>query len=187
MPRPHHWLRPQTVPRGFLRFYILTLLSRGPQTGYSVIQRIDERTEGLWKPGPGTMYPLLKGLLKEGLVKAGGGSRASGKTYAITPRGSKELLERRRVLAGAGRREPVMLRLFADLLPGNVYVPMVVKRYRDGAEVLREKVSELSPDEKGPLLSELRLITESQLEWIDAALKPGRSPRAGAAKLGGRT
>ncbi|HKT22866.1 MAG TPA: PadR family transcriptional regulator, partial [Nitrososphaerales archaeon] len=57
------WLHPQAVPRGFLRLYTLAQLSRGPETGYSIMQKIDERTDGAWKPGPGTMYPLLKSMV----------------------------------------------------------------------------------------------------------------------------
>ena len=67
---PKKWMHPQTVPRGFLRLYILTLLANGPETGYSIMQKIEERTEGAWRPGPGTMYPLLKGLASDGLARA---------------------------------------------------------------------------------------------------------------------
>ena len=42
---PKRWLHPQAVPRGFLRLYILTMLSKGPEAGYSIMQRIDERTD----------------------------------------------------------------------------------------------------------------------------------------------
>ncbi|MDG6938393.1 MAG: PadR family transcriptional regulator, partial [Nitrososphaerota archaeon] len=77
-PLSKRWLNPQAVPRGFLRLYIMTLLSRGPETGYSIIQKIDERTEGAWRPGPGTMYPTLKGLVSDGLVRAAPGVGASG-------------------------------------------------------------------------------------------------------------
>ncbi len=170
-PRARHWLHPQTVPRGFLRLYILTLLSRGPESGYSIIQTIDERTEGAWKPGAGTMYPLLKGLLKEGLVRAAatkgkGGSR----TYAITAKGKRELEEARRVIAGAGKKEPVMGRLFSDLLPGNVFVPVMVRRIRDGADFLKQKLNEIPPQEREPYLRELRFLLTSQVDWIDSQL-----------------
>jgi len=168
---PHHWLHPQTIPRGFLRLYILTQLSRGPETGYSIIQKIDDRTEGAWKPGAGTMYPLLKGLLKEGLVKVARSSgRGGSKIYSLTSGGEAELERIRQQFAGAGKREPVMVRLFSDLLPGSVYVPMVVRRYRDAAEVLRQKVSEVPQPERTALLQEFRLFLESQIGWIDSQL-----------------
>jgi DNA-binding PadR family transcriptional regulator len=154
-----------------LRLYILTLLSRGEETGYSIIQKIDERTEGAWRPGAGTMYPLLKGLLKEGLVRVANPSRRGGsKTYSLTPSGRKELERIRQQMASAGRREPVMVRLFSDLMPGSAYVPMVVRRFRDGAEVLRQKIREVPQPERTALLKELRVLIESQLNWVDSEL-----------------
>jgi DNA-binding PadR family transcriptional regulator len=172
MVRPHHhWLHPQTIPRGFLRLYILTLLSRGSETGYSVIQKIDERTDGAWRPGAGTMYPLLKGLLKEGLVSAANPSgRGGSKVYSLTTAGRAELERIRKQFASAGRKEPVMVRLFSDLLPGSVYVPMVVRRYRDAAEVLRQKVGEVPQPERTALLREFRLHLQSQIDWIDSEI-----------------
>lgn len=173
-----HWLHPQTVPRGFLRLYILTLLSHGPQTGYSIIQTIDEKTEGAWKPGAGTMYPLLKSLLKEGLVKISGGSRGVSKVYALSPKGKRNLDDARRMIAGVGRKEPVMGRLFAELLPGSVFIHMMVRRWRDGVEVFRLKVAEVPEEERVPLLEELRVVLKSQLDWIDSQIPPAvPSPR----------
>ena len=175
---PHHWLHPQTIPRGFLRLYILTQLSKGPETGYSLIQRIDETTEGAWRPGAGTMYPLLKGLLKEGLVRVTNPSgRGGSKVYSLTPGGRAELERIRQQFTGAGRREPVMVRLFSDLLPGSVYVPMVVRRYRDAADVLRQKVGEVPQPERTALLQEFRLFLQSQIDWIDSQLAVAQVPR----------
>ncbi|MDG6981372.1 MAG: PadR family transcriptional regulator, partial [Nitrososphaerota archaeon] len=104
---PRRWLHPQAVPRGFLRLYILTQLSRGPETGYSIMQKIDETTEGAWKPGAGAMYPLLRGLVTDGLAKPEKGSTRS-KAYVITAKGRKELGGMRERLAGAGRKERVL-------------------------------------------------------------------------------
>jgi DNA-binding PadR family transcriptional regulator len=175
---PHHWLHPQTIPRGFLRLYILTLLSRGDETGYSIIQKIDDRTEGAWRPGAGAMYPLLKGLLKEGLVRvANPRGRGGSKIYSLSTLGRQELERIRQQLASAGRREPVMVRLFSDLMPGSVYVPMVVRRYRDGAEVLKQKIREVPEPERTALLQELRVLLESQINWIDSELGHDQLPR----------
>ncbi|MDG6985305.1 MAG: PadR family transcriptional regulator [Nitrososphaerota archaeon] len=167
---PRRWLHPQAVPRGFLRLYILTLLSRGPETGYSIMQRIDETTEGAWKPGAGTMYPLLRGLVTDGLAKPdkkGSGSKA----YAITVKGRKELGEMRDRLAGAGRKERVLGRLFSDILPPSVIVPSMVSRYKDGFELFRKSVAQLPLSERSAHLRDLRLFMESQIQWIDSQLE----------------
>jgi DNA-binding PadR family transcriptional regulator len=61
---------PHAVPRGLLRFYILTLLTEDPMKGYELITKIEERTKGVWKPGPGSIYPMIASLRKEGLVES---------------------------------------------------------------------------------------------------------------------
>jgi DNA-binding PadR family transcriptional regulator len=173
-----HWLAPQTVPRGFLRLYILLMLSRGPKTGYSIMQWIEEKTEGAWKPGAGTMYPLLKSLQREGLLKVKGESEKGGsKTYSLTAKGTKELEEVRTRIAGVGKKERVMGQLFSELFPGSIFVPMMIRRWRDGMEVLRQKLAEIPEKERTPLLEELRFILGSQLDWIDSQLSSSVPPK----------
>lgn len=54
--------------RGDVRAAILALLSEQPMHGYQVIAELDERTGGVWKPSPGSVYPTLQMLEDEGLV-----------------------------------------------------------------------------------------------------------------------
>ncbi len=56
--------------RGDVRAAMLLLLEAEPQNGYQLIQEIERRTEGLWKPSPGSVYPALQQLEDEGLVRA---------------------------------------------------------------------------------------------------------------------
>ena len=168
---PGRWFHPQSVPRGFLRMYILAQLSHGPETGYSIMQKTDERTQGSWRPGPGTIYPLMKNLVSEGLAKPSGGrGRGAVKTYVLTPKGGRELEKMRQVIAGSGRRMEVMGRLFSDLVPGRVFVPMIVNRYREGSDLFRQKVGEIPQPDRDLILRDLRLILESQIQWIDSQL-----------------
>ena len=69
------WIHPQAVPRGILRLYILSMLSKREETGYSIMRTIEDKTEGAWRPGPGTVYPLLRSLLKEGLLEKAAAGR----------------------------------------------------------------------------------------------------------------
>ncbi len=57
------------IPRGFSRFYLLSLLEEGPMTGMEIMVETDERTKGAWKPSPGLIYPLLGKLLAQGLLE----------------------------------------------------------------------------------------------------------------------
>src|SRR3954447_25103038 len=56
--------------RGDVRAAMLLLLEGEPQNGYQLIQEIERRTDGLWKPSPGSVYPALQQLEDEGLVRA---------------------------------------------------------------------------------------------------------------------
>ena len=54
--------------RGDTRMAILALLADGPRHGYQLIQDITERSNGAWRPSPGSIYPALSALQDEGLV-----------------------------------------------------------------------------------------------------------------------
>jgi DNA-binding PadR family transcriptional regulator len=56
--------------RGDVRAAILALLSERPMHGYEMIQEIAERSQQLWKPSPGSVYPTLQLLVDEGLIVA---------------------------------------------------------------------------------------------------------------------
>jgi DNA-binding PadR family transcriptional regulator len=53
-----------------VRAAILKLLAERPMHGYEMIQQIAERSNGLWKPSPGSVYPTLQLLDDEGLITA---------------------------------------------------------------------------------------------------------------------
>ena len=57
------------MKRGDVRSAILDVLAVEPMNGYQVIQQIAERTEGAWKPSPGSVYPTVQQLEDEGLVE----------------------------------------------------------------------------------------------------------------------
>lgn len=61
------WQRPK-VGRGDVRAAVLLVLVDGPTHGYQLIADITERSDGFWRPSPGSIYPVLKQLTEEGLV-----------------------------------------------------------------------------------------------------------------------
>ena len=71
-----------SIPRGFSRYYILELLSTKPHTGKEIIDSAEAQSDGMWKPSPGLIYPLLGRLLDEGLIE----ETKDGK-YQITKKG----------------------------------------------------------------------------------------------------
>ncbi|BBX20716.1 hypothetical protein MTER_01270 [Mycolicibacter terrae] len=62
--------------RGDVRIAILALLTERPMHGYEIIQQIAERSQQLWRPSPGSVYPTLQMLVDEGLIS---GSETDGK------------------------------------------------------------------------------------------------------------
>jgi DNA-binding PadR family transcriptional regulator len=71
--------------KGDVRTAVLALLAEKPMHGYQIIQQIEERSGGSWKPSPGSVYPTLQLLADEGLIKA---EEAGGrKTYSLTEEG----------------------------------------------------------------------------------------------------
>ena len=58
-----------SVPRGFSRYFILELLKEKTYTGKEIIDYAVEQSNGIWKPSPGLIYPLLGRLLDENLIQ----------------------------------------------------------------------------------------------------------------------
>ncbi|WP_248962740.1 PadR family transcriptional regulator [Sphaerisporangium perillae] len=80
------------VRRGEVRAALLSLLNEGSRNGYQMIQEIQHRSHGVWRPSPGSVYPALQQLEDEGLVtgEESGGSR----TYALTDQGRRYVTTR---------------------------------------------------------------------------------------------
>jgi len=55
--------------RGDVRSAILTLLGEAPMHGYQIIGELAERTGGVWKLSPGSVYPTLQHMEDEGLLQ----------------------------------------------------------------------------------------------------------------------
>jgi DNA-binding PadR family transcriptional regulator len=74
------------VRRGDVRSAILDVLAAAPEpiNGYQVIQQIADRSQGAWKPSPGSVYPTIAQLQDEGLVEDAPAGR---KTLQLTEAG----------------------------------------------------------------------------------------------------
>ena len=85
------------VRRGDVRAAILDLLAEGqPWNGYQIIQEIGARTQGVWRPSAGSVYPALQQLEDEALIKDQG-SEAAGedrrRMYTLTEEGQAYVTE----------------------------------------------------------------------------------------------
>jgi DNA-binding PadR family transcriptional regulator len=77
------------MAKGDVRAAVLTLLAEQPMHGYQIIHEIEERSDGSWKPSPGSVYPTLQLLADEGLITAT--ESAGKKTYSLTETGRAEV------------------------------------------------------------------------------------------------
>ena len=74
--------------RGAIRDAVLLVLADQPRHGYDVMNELAERSGGLWRPSPGSVYPTLQQLEDEGLVRA---TEVDGKrVFRLTDAGQAE-------------------------------------------------------------------------------------------------
>lgn len=45
------------------------MIADAPTNGYGLINAFAERTDGRWRPSPGSIYPVLRRLTEEGLIE----------------------------------------------------------------------------------------------------------------------
>jgi len=87
---------PRRARRGDVRSAILSLLRERSMHGYEMIQELEARTGGRWRPSAGSIYPTLQLLEDEGMVRA---EETDGKrVFALTESGdeaAEQLAERR--------------------------------------------------------------------------------------------
>ncbi len=96
------WMRGRAVPRGLLRYYVLESLGEKPMSGSELMDEIEGRSEGCWRPSPGSIYPLLAWLQDTGHVEEMPRDRSGRRRYRLTPKGKKLLREERRVWTRVG-------------------------------------------------------------------------------------
>lgn len=85
------FLRGPRARRGDVRAGILALLAEQPRNGYQLMQELEARSRGMWRPSPGAVYPALQQLEDEGLVRAE--EAGSGRLYHLTDDGRKYVAE----------------------------------------------------------------------------------------------
>ena len=85
--------------RGDVRTAVLAVLVDQDAHGYQIIQELESRSAGAWRPSPGSVYPVLQMLQDAGLVTS---TEADGKrVYSITDSGREEATKRIEEAGGA--------------------------------------------------------------------------------------
>jgi len=86
--RHHGWFGAMQAQRGDMKPIILNVLAEKPMHGYEIIRQLEEKSEGLWRPSPGSVYPTLQLLEDEDLVTSV--EENGKKVYTITEKGMDE-------------------------------------------------------------------------------------------------
>jgi DNA-binding PadR family transcriptional regulator len=144
-----------SVPRGFSRYFILKVLKNKPHTGKEIIDVAVKQSDGIWKPSPGLIYPLLGRLLDEGLVE----ETKTGK-YQITRKGKATSNDLESINDIVKKQLDVLFRI------GNVgrFVAIdVIERIASMGSVLSSNVSNLTKEET----SKYKKFLESELRKIE--------------------
>src|SRR5262249_7879140 len=88
--------------RGDVRAAILSLLAEQPRNGYQIMRELAERSQGAWRPSPGSVYPSLQQLEDEGLVREeASGVAPGGRVFALTDAGRAYVAKHRDELEAA--------------------------------------------------------------------------------------
>ncbi|MGA2664964.1 MAG: PadR family transcriptional regulator [Nitrososphaerales archaeon] len=74
-PGMEHLGRSRFGQRGFLRPQIVQLLEKEPMNGVDIMNELQEMSHGWYRPSPGSIYPLLEQLEKEGLIARNEGGK----------------------------------------------------------------------------------------------------------------
>lgn len=165
---------PQGAPRGLLLHYMLRRISQKPCHGYEILQDIDSKTEGAWRPGAGSIYPILKKLLANGYIQSDDKTGADRRVYSITPKGQEALKDDEKMFLNSAQKAMAMRRLFIELIDPKQLVRFLSDgtrgQFEMAQEIVRTKMKEIAPEELEYLLKEYMLNLERQLEWAEKTL-----------------
>jgi DNA-binding PadR family transcriptional regulator len=176
--------RLHSAPKGLLRYYILHKIAQKPIHGYEIIQDIDSKTEGGWRPGAGSLYPILKKLVSEGLIiaEAEPSGEATRRVYRITPKGVESLAHAKEMFVNFQQRFGSLRRLFIELIdPENLatfFVEGSDRSFQMAQEMLEAKQSKISSADLEYILNAYKLNLERQMKWAERMLDRSRQKPA---------
>ena len=156
---------------------MLELLSEKPMSGSEIINEIEKKTDGRWKPSPGSIYPLLSWLQDNNYVKELPVEEGGMKRYTLTDKG-KTLLEEQRKIKMNFRKEarfmppPLLGGLWFRLPPERTIelrksMHRVVSAFFELGTNLEEHFSEHAIEEVSKVLDE----AAEKLEELNRKLK----------------
>lgn len=161
--------RARVLVRGFfsvpLRALVLQLVAlHGEMHGYEISKRIEQLTMGLWRPGTSTLYMVLEGLVRDGLLERREEYR--GRLRRVRYRATGKGLEVLRLSTGT------VLRILYQLVELLEELDRRLRRARPGERLL-------GPEDLRRLVDVLRRVrdlADERARQLEAALGRRRGP-----------
>jgi len=144
-----------SVPRGFSRYFIFDVLKKKPHSGKEIIDAAVKQSDGIWKPSPGLIYPLLGRLLDEGLIE----ETKSGK-YQITRKGKSTAEDLESINDILKKQIDVVLRVGSV---GRFVAMDILEKITSMGSLLSSNVSNMTREET----SKYKKFLESELKKIE--------------------
>ena len=148
-----------SVPRGFSRYFILELLKEKTYTGKEIIDYAVEQSNGIWKPSPGLIYPMIGRLLDEGLIE-----EVSDGKYKISKKGKTTLGELDSFNDYVKKQLDVVFRL-ANI--GEFLASDMIERISTIGNLLSSNVGKMTNQET----EKYKQFLKSELEKLEKAAK----------------
>jgi DNA-binding PadR family transcriptional regulator len=122
------WLKESQ--KGYIRLALLILLSEKPFHGYEMMKEVEDRTEGIWKPTPGGVYPILQSLEKAGYIEGKWDKKKrKRKEYVITQAGKlildRSLVKHNEIAESMNTLFEEYAKTVLDMEPNSVALPQV--------------------------------------------------------------
>jgi DNA-binding PadR family transcriptional regulator len=156
--------RGRKARRGDIRTAALLLLAEEPRNGYQIMQEVEERSDGVWRPSPGSVYPALAQLEDEGLIRSS--EQEGRRLFVITDEGRKLVEER-------GEERPAPWEQMSDEAGDEVHETRRLLRdvavaymqvVRSGDEAQRARARELFARTRRDLY---RVLAEDEVDSVD--------------------
>jgi len=160
-------------PRGLLRPYILSRLSKKPMSGYDLMSDLDALTGGAWHPGPGSIYPILEDLKKKGLIGVITKGQRSKHVYTLTGKGRETLEEDNGMINQFAPKWNEIRTALMGFLSAENMSTIVLETTKSNRAVWNQVADskELSESELRLKLKEYKLLLEDELNWATERLK----------------
>lgn len=118
----------ERLKKGVLKMLILEALENKPMHAYEIIKSIEKKFNGVYKPSPGSIYPVLKQLIANGLISVE--EKEGKKIYLITEEGRQKYLKMKSEIKTIFSNSDGYRRLVSELFD----IGLILYNYRENLD-----------------------------------------------------